>query len=112
MKPSDIRRLNYPFHLVLGGALVALLWWIALTSAIMAQEPEGKGAPQKPPPPNKEELAPAPAKVDVQPIAHDEEIRKRLQSTFDATTRVGTLYLRADDCPLDDATAGRLLAAG
>jgi small-conductance mechanosensitive channel len=32
-----------------------------------------------------EELAPAPAKVDVQPIAHDEEIRKRLQSVLIAT---------------------------
>lgn len=33
-------------------------------------------------------------------------------ATFDSTTRVGTLYLTADDCPLDDATAGKLLAAG
>ncbi len=33
-------------------------------------------------------------------------------ATFDATTRIGSLYLHADDCPLDDATIGKLLAAG
>ncbi len=33
-------------------------------------------------------------------------------ATFDSSTRVGTLYLTADDCPLDDATVGKLVAAG
>jgi small-conductance mechanosensitive channel len=58
-----------------------------LTSCAVAQEPpavQPKEA-QKQPPPNKEELSPAPAKVDVQPVARDGEIRKRLQSVLDAT---------------------------
>ena len=42
-------------------------------------------APKKQPAPGKEELSPAPAKVDVKPVARDEEIRKRLQSVLDAT---------------------------
>jgi len=57
-----------------------------LTSKVMAQEPVGKaGEVQKLTAPAKEELSPAPAKVDVKPVAHDEEIRKRLQSVLDAT---------------------------
>jgi len=39
---------------------------------------------QNPLAPKKEELSLAPAKVAVQPIAHDEEIRKRLQSVMEA----------------------------
>ena len=57
-----------------------------LISAAMAQEPVGKvGEPQKLTAPTKEELSPAPAKVDVKPVARDEEIRKRLQNVLDAT---------------------------
>ena len=57
-----------------------------LTLAVMAQEPVGKaGEAQKSTAPAKEELSLAPAKVDVKPIAHDEEIRKRLQRVLDAT---------------------------
>ena len=33
----------------------------------------------------KEDVAPAPAKVDVNPVAHDEEISQRLQSVLEAT---------------------------
>ncbi len=66
-------------------AILGALWWVALSSAVVAQGPEGKGGAQKPLPPNKEELSPAPAKVDVQPVARDEEIRKRLQTVLEAT---------------------------
>lgn len=53
---------------------------------VMAQEPIGKaGEAQKLTAPAKEDLSLAPAKVDVKPIAHDEEIRKRLQRVLDAT---------------------------
>jgi len=41
--------------------------------------------PQNLPAPKNEELSLAPATVAVQPLAHDEEIRKRLQSVMDAT---------------------------
>jgi small-conductance mechanosensitive channel len=57
-----------------------------LTLTVMAQEPVGKaGEAQKLTAPAKEELSLAPAKVDVKPVAHDEEIRKRLQRVLDAT---------------------------
>lgn len=57
-----------------------------LTLTVMAKEPVGKtGEAQKLPAPVNQELSLAPAKVDVKPIAHDEEIRKRLQRVLDAT---------------------------
>ena len=57
-----------------------------LISAAMAQEPVGKtGEPRKLTAPAKEELFPAPAKVDVNPVARDGEILERLQSVLDAT---------------------------
>ncbi len=58
----------------------------ALTSSVMAQSPVGAAAgPQKPGPSEKEKPAQAPAKVDVNPVARDEEISKRLRSVLDAT---------------------------
>ena len=67
------------------GLLVGLAC-VVLTSAVWAQEPAGKaGELQKAPALGKEEIAPAPSKVDVNPVARDEEIRKRLQSVLDAT---------------------------
>lgn len=57
-----------------------------LPLTVMAQEPVGKaGEAQKLSAPAKQELSLAPAKVDVKPVAHDEEIRKRLQRVLDAT---------------------------
>jgi hypothetical protein len=56
-----------------------------LTSTVMAQEPAGKASdPQTGLPPGKE-LSLVPAKVDVKPVARDEEIRKRLQDVLKAT---------------------------
>lgn len=56
------------------------------TSFLMAQGPGGTtDIPQKVSAPAKEDLAPAPAKVDVKPLARDQEIRTRLQSVLDAT---------------------------
>ncbi|MEY6432902.1 mechanosensitive ion channel family protein [Thioalkalicoccus limnaeus] len=52
----------------------------------MAQETVDKGgAPQKLITPTKEELSPVAAKVDVTPVAQDEEIRKRLQTVLHTT---------------------------
>jgi small conductance mechanosensitive channel len=53
---------------------------------LMAQTPVGASeAPQKVSASEKEDVAPAPAKVDVKPVARDEEIHNRLQSVLDAT---------------------------
>ena len=60
--------------------------YLAVISSVAAQEPVATGnEPHKPISPAKEELSLAPAKVDVQPVAQDEEIRKRLQTVLDAT---------------------------
>ncbi|HUX29784.1 MAG TPA: mechanosensitive ion channel family protein [Thiobacillus sp.] len=57
-----------------------------LPLTVVAQEPVGKaGEAQKLTAPAKQELSLAPAKVDVKPVAHDEEIRMRLQRVLDAT---------------------------
>jgi len=58
----------------------------ALTSSLMAQSPVGAAdGPLKVSTAEQEDLTHAPAKVDVKPIARDEEIRERLQSVLDAT---------------------------
>lgn len=57
-----------------------------LTSSVVAQEPVDKAVePLKSPVSGTDDLSPAPAKVDVKPVARDEEIRMRLQSVLDAT---------------------------
>jgi len=74
-------RIKAVLQALLAGALYSVLTW-----TVMAQEPLGKtGEPQKLTAPAKEELSPAPAKVDVNPVARDGEILKRLQSVLDAT---------------------------
>ena len=58
----------------------------ALTSTIIAQEPARTASEQRAPAgPGTTALSPAPAKVDVNPVARDEEIRTRLQNVLDAT---------------------------
>jgi len=84
-KSLPMRRSLSVYILVLRASLLAVLWWGAQASIGMGQGPERKGGPEKQGPPSKEDLAPAPAKVDVQPVAHDEEIRKRIQSVLIAT---------------------------
>jgi len=64
-------------------AFLIFLCWCTVTTLVMAQG-DAVGL-QNPPAPKKEDLSPAPEKVAVQPIAHDEEIRKRLQSVMEAT---------------------------
>lgn len=57
-----------------------------LTSWVAAQEPGHPAeASQEPAPNAKQELSPAPARVDVKPVARDEEIRERIQNVLEAT---------------------------
>jgi small conductance mechanosensitive channel len=81
-----MQRLAYHcYKLVLRAVLLGSVCSV-LTSSVMAQEAVGKaGEPQKLSVPGKEELSLAPEKVDVKPVARDEEIRKRLQSVLKAT---------------------------
>lgn len=81
LTPQCYRRNMLTASLLFAGSL--------LTATAVAQDPTDKAgkadAPKKLAAPGKEELSPAPAKVDVKPVARDEEIRKRLQSVLDAT---------------------------
>lgn len=71
--------------LVLHAALLSSVCAV-LASAAMAQDSGGKaGQSQSISSPATEDLSLAPAKVDVTPVAHDEEIRTRLQSVLEAT---------------------------
>jgi len=80
--------------LAINGRFCRLLLVVAMTGLIgeimaeslKAQSPGGAtDEPQKTATAEKEDLTAAPAKVDVNPIARDDEIRKRLQSVLDAT---------------------------
>ena len=59
--------------------LLSLLYWVASTSQLLAQ---AKDAPQAP---NNERAAPVTQKIDISPVAGDDEIRKRLQDILEAT---------------------------
>jgi hypothetical protein len=75
------------------GAVYSVLSW-----TVMAQEPLSKaGEPHKVAAPAKEELASAPAKVEVSPVARDEEIVKRLQSILYATNWFTNPQVRVEE---------------
>lgn len=69
--------------------LIAAVWGATTTvgaqEPIGPQEPSGPQAQAAPTDGAEEDLAPVLSQVDVTPIAHDEEIRTRLQSVLDAT---------------------------
>jgi len=66
--------------------LSTLLVVVLPLAAVGAQEQGGQeGVVPKVGAPSKVEVSPAPAKVDIKPLAHDEEIGKRLQSVLVAT---------------------------
>ncbi len=73
------------YRLLVRAVLIGSVWSV-LTSTIVAQElVDNADEPQKVSAPSKAELSAAPAKVDVKPLAHDDEIGQRLQSVLDAT---------------------------
>lgn len=81
-----VQRSAYWRHKPVLRAVLLVAVYSLLTLAAMAQEPVGKtGELQKLTAPAKEELSSAPAKVEVRPVARDEEIVKRLQSILHAT---------------------------
>ena len=81
-----VQRSAYWRHKLVLRAVLLVAVYSLLTLAAMAREPVGKaGATQRLNTPDKEELSSAPAKVDVTPVARDEEILKRLQSILHAT---------------------------
>ncbi len=70
--------------LVLHAALLGLVCAV-LAATVNAQTPTGAPDGAHTSAPATQELSAAPAQVDVKPVAHDEEIRQRLQSVLDAT---------------------------
>ena len=92
MQPSAYDR----FTLVLRAVLLCSTCSV-LTSAVMAQERGGRtGEPATLSGPANEELSPAATKVEVNPIARDEEIRTRLQSVLTATEWFSDLQVRVE----------------
>lgn len=70
--------------------LLRRVTWLAALSGMLivsipAQEPQRNAAAAPSSSPATEDLSPAPAKVDVNPVARDEEIRQRLQRVLEAT---------------------------
>jgi len=93
-----MRQSALSFRLSLQGLLLSSLAAGALAGSAQAQGPVAKGvAPKIPAAPTKEELPPAPAKVDVIPVARDQEIRKRLQSVLDATGWFADPHVRVEE---------------
>jgi len=78
-----VRRATCCHPRVFRAALLGLLCWGVLMTPVMAQGDVAES--QTPTAPKTEEVSLAPATVAVQPIAHDEEICKRLQSVMEAT---------------------------
>jgi small conductance mechanosensitive channel len=94
-----VRQLVIPYRLNVW-ALLLILTLSVLTSTAFAQIPgkaEKADVPKKLPVPGKEDLSRAPVKVDVKPVARDEEIRKRLQSVLDATRWFTTPEVRVEE---------------
>jgi small conductance mechanosensitive channel len=87
-KPCSISRraiLGLCYRLMITVAMIGCVCG-ALTSSLMAQSQVGQAdSPQNVSASEKENLAPAPTKVDVKPVARDEEICQRLQSVLEAT---------------------------
>ena len=78
---SALRRYKLLVRAVLIGSV-----WSVLTATIIAQElVDNADEPQKVSRASEAELSAAPAKVDVNPLAHDDEIGQRLQAVPDAT---------------------------
>jgi small conductance mechanosensitive channel len=68
------------------------------TASIIAQEPvDHADQPQKQGGFGTQDLSPAPAKMDVKPLARDEEIRQRLQSVLDATDWFSDPQVRVEE---------------
>ena len=66
--------------------LLNILLFGGLPIIVLAQEPvENSGETHSSSTLSKEDVPAAPAKVDVNPVAHDGEISKRLQSVLNAT---------------------------
>ncbi|MBK8752651.1 MAG: mechanosensitive ion channel [Candidatus Competibacteraceae bacterium] len=98
MESTPVQRSINRWHQRLLRAVLLGSLCSVLTVPVIAQEPVGPvSEPQKGLTPGKEELSLAPAKVDVKPVARDEEIRKRLQSVLDATGWFTDPHVRVEE---------------
>ncbi len=83
---GDRTRLRHRRRALLRRAALLAALCCPLTSRVLAQEPVHKAEVSPKPAANvKQELSQAAARVDVNPVAHDEEIRERIQSVLEAT---------------------------
>ncbi len=68
-----------------------------LTATVTAQEPTPRATASPTTAPARDELSLAPAKVDVNPVARDEEIRQRLQIVLEANDWFTTPEVRVEE---------------
>lgn len=98
LDPERPRRSTCRWHQWLLRAVLLGSLCGVLAVPVIAREPVGAAVePLKSPVSGTEDLSPAPAKVDVQPVARDEEIRKRLQSVLDATGWFTDPHVRVEE---------------
>ncbi|MDQ6654760.1 MAG: BON domain-containing protein, partial [Verrucomicrobiota bacterium] len=84
-RPASTRdKIGNFLKLVLQVAVLGLVGAV-VAATVTAQTPPGTPGGAQTSAPATQELSAAPAQVDVKPVAHDEEIRQRLQSVLDAT---------------------------
>jgi small conductance mechanosensitive channel len=81
-----VQRIGCRHSKLISPAILLVAVYYLLIFTVLAQESFGTtGEQRQPTTPASEELSPAPAKVDVNPVARDEEISRRLQSVLEAT---------------------------
>ena len=94
---SERRPAPHRYRMLLVAAMLGFVCTL-LTSTVVAQEPVGKTAePQQTTVSAPPDLSPAPAQVSVHPVAHDEQIRARLQRVFLATDSFTNPQVRVED---------------
>ena len=81
--PNEGDRLNFRYQRYVLAVSLSLLCVVAFATPVIAQG--AATAPQNQPSPDDGDLSPAPAKVEVQPVAQDDAIRQRIQSVLEAT---------------------------
>jgi hypothetical protein len=98
MESTPVRRSTWRWYQLLLRAMLFGLLCGAPIAPVIAQEPVGASVePLKSPVSSTEDLSPAPAKVDVKPVARDEEIRKRLQRVLNATGWFTDPHVRVEE---------------
>ncbi|TVQ96951.1 MAG: BON domain-containing protein [Desulfovibrionales bacterium] len=93
-----MQRIGYRSRKLISRAVLLAAVYNLLIFTVPAQGPFGTASePQKPNSPAIEEISPAPAKVDVNPVARDEEITRRIQGVLETTNWFSGPQVRVEE---------------